>query len=98
MATGVVSRDEVVLCTKGGYLSFDGAWPADPDAWARETFIETGIVQPDDIVDGHCMAPGYLRHEIAQSRANLQVACLDLYYLHNPESQLPAIGPAVFRE
>jgi aryl-alcohol dehydrogenase-like predicted oxidoreductase len=98
IAAGVVSRDEVVLCTKGGYLSFDGDWPADPEAWVRETFLDTGIVQPDDIVDGHCMAPAYLRHQIAHSRANLQVDCIDLYYLHNPEGQLAAIGPALFRD
>jgi len=98
IAAGRVSRDEIVLCTKGGYLSFDGDWPADPDAWVRETFIDTGIVQPDDIVDGHCMAPAYLRHQIAQSRANLRVDCVDLYYLHNPEGQIPAIGADLFRE
>ena len=98
IAAGIVSRDQVVLCTKGGYLSFDGEWPAEPEAWIRETFLDTGIVQSDEVVDGHCMAPAYLRHEIAQSRLNLQVECIDLYYLHNPEAQLPAIGPTVFRE
>ena len=98
LAAGEVTRDELVLCTKGGYLSFDAEWPADPEAWVRQTFIDTGLVQPGDIVDGHCLAPAYLRHQIAQSRANLQVACLDLYYLHNPESQLPTVGAAPFRE
>jgi aryl-alcohol dehydrogenase-like predicted oxidoreductase len=98
MAAGEVTRDEVVLCTKGGYLSFDGEWPADPDARVRETFVDSGLVQADDIVDGHCLAPAFLRHQIAQSRANLQVACIDLYYLHNPESQLPTVGAGLFRE
>jgi len=44
------------------------------------------------------MAPAYLRHQIAQSRRNLQVECIDLYYLHNPEAQLAAIGPDLFLE
>ena len=44
------------------------------------------------------MSPAYLRHEIAQSRANLQVACIDLYYLHNPESQRAVIDAMLFRE
>jgi aryl-alcohol dehydrogenase-like predicted oxidoreductase len=98
LASGEVSRDELVLCSKGGYLSFDGGWPADPDAWVRETFIDTGLALPDEIIGGHCMAPAYLRHQINQSRANLQVDCLDLYYLHHPESQLAAVGAAEFRE
>jgi aryl-alcohol dehydrogenase-like predicted oxidoreductase len=96
LADGTVRRDEVILCTKGGYLSFDGGWPSKPEAWIRETFIDTGIVQPDEIVDGHCMAPAYLRHQIARSRENLQSACIDLYYLHNPEGQRAAVGEAEF--
>jgi aryl-alcohol dehydrogenase-like predicted oxidoreductase len=98
IAAGEISRDEQVVCTKGGYLSFDGAWPADPAGWVRATFIDTGLAEPEDFVDGHCMAPAYLRHQIAASRANLQVDCLDLYYLHNPEGQLAAIGEDLFRE
>ena len=96
IAAGVVSRNEVVLCTKAGYLSFDGDWPSDPEAWVRTTFLDTGIVRADDIVDGHCMAPAYLRHQIRQSRANLQVECIDLYYLHNPEAELAASGISSF--
>jgi aryl-alcohol dehydrogenase-like predicted oxidoreductase len=96
LAAGEVRRDEVVLCTKGGFLSFDGGWPAEPEAWVKATFIDTGLVQPDEIVDGHCMAPAYLRHQIARSRENMQTACIDLYYLHNPEGQRAAVGETEF--
>jgi aryl-alcohol dehydrogenase-like predicted oxidoreductase len=98
LAAGDVVREEVVVCTKGGYLSFDGEWPAGPEAWVRETLLDTGIAKPDEIVEGHCMAPAYLRHEIAQSRANLLVECIDLYYLHNPEGQRATVGDGLFRE
>lgn len=97
LMAGEIAREEVVICTKGGYLSFDGDWPSDPDEWVRETFIEPGILQAEDIIDGHCMAPAYLRHQIAQSLKNLQVACIDLYYLHNPEGQRAALGENEFR-
>ena len=95
---GDVRREEVVICTKGGYLSFDGGWPDDPEQWVEETFITSGLVQPDEIVDHHCMAPAYLRHQIEQSRRNLQVDCLDLYYVHNPEGQRAALGDDLFRQ
>jgi len=98
IGAGQTSRESVIVCTKGGYLSFDGDWPADPEAWLRQTFLDSGLVRPDEVVDGHCMAPAYLRHEIAQSRANLRVEAIDLYYLHNPEGQLAALGEALFRE
>lgn len=98
LAAGEAARQAVVLCTKGGYLSFDGDWPADPSAWVRETFVDTGLVDPDEIIEGHCMAPAFLRHQIARSRENLQTECIDLYYLHNPEGQLAAVGPDLFQE
>ncbi len=97
-AAGEAQRDQIVVCTKGGFLPFDGAWPADPDEWIAAAFIAPGLVKPEEIVDGHCMAPAYLRHQIAQSRANLQLECLDLYYLHNPESQRAALDEAEFLE
>jgi aryl-alcohol dehydrogenase-like predicted oxidoreductase len=96
LAAGDVRRDEVIVCTKGGYLPFDGGWPAKPEAWIRETFIDTGVVQADEIVDGHCMAPAYLRHQITRSRENLRSTCIDLYYLHNPEGQRAAVGEVEF--
>jgi aryl-alcohol dehydrogenase-like predicted oxidoreductase len=96
-AAGFAGREAVVVCTKGGYLSFDSDWPADPDQWAYETFVATGVVEPEEIVDGHCMAPAYLRHQIAQSLRNLQLECLDLYYLHNPEGQRAAVGKVEFK-
>jgi aryl-alcohol dehydrogenase-like predicted oxidoreductase len=40
----------------------------------------------------HCMTPRYLDAMIERSRANLGLETIDIYYLHNPESQLGAIG------
>jgi len=97
LAVGEASRAEVIVCTKGGYLPFDGGWPVDPDQWILDTVIGPGLAQPEEIVDGHCMAPAYLRQQISQSRRNLQLACIDLYYVHNPEGQRAALGDEVFR-
>jgi aryl-alcohol dehydrogenase-like predicted oxidoreductase len=89
---GTIQRDEVVLCTKGGYLPFDGAYPSDPGRWIYETYVKPGLLAPADIVGGgHSLAPRYLQHQIDRSRANLRVATIDVYYLHNPESQLASV-------
>jgi aryl-alcohol dehydrogenase-like predicted oxidoreductase len=96
-AVGEASRAEVVVCTKGGYLPFEGSWPAGPDQWVYDNVIAPGLAQPEEIVDGHCMAPAYLRQQISQSRRNLQLECLDLYYVHNPEGQRAALGEEAFR-
>lgn len=92
VGSGRVRREELVVCTKGGFLSFDGEAPRDVRGWFQETFGKTGVATLADVVAGcHCMTPAYLRHQIAQSRANLGLDCLDVYYVHNPESQLDEI-------
>jgi aryl-alcohol dehydrogenase-like predicted oxidoreductase len=101
IAAGVVARDEVIVCTKGGYIPLDGAQPATREEYLRyvqRTFIDPGIVAPDDVVGGgHSLAPSFLAHQLELSRANLGVRTLDVYYLHNPEQQLDAVQPARFR-
>jgi aryl-alcohol dehydrogenase-like predicted oxidoreductase len=93
IAAGTLKREEVVVATKGGYATFDGEIPADPRGWFQEHFVRTGIVTPGDLVDGsHCMTPKWLSAMIDQSRANLGLETIDFYYLHNPESQVAAVG------
>jgi aryl-alcohol dehydrogenase-like predicted oxidoreductase len=90
-------REEFVICTKGGYLPFDGAPPRDVRAYVEETFVKTGIANFDDIVGGsHCMTPAYLQNQLDQSRGNLGLECIDVYYIHNPESQLGYVNEAEF--
>jgi aryl-alcohol dehydrogenase-like predicted oxidoreductase len=37
------------------------------------------------------MAPRFLADQIERSRRNLGVECIDIYYLHNPETQLGGV-------
>ena len=85
---GTVSRDEIVVATKGGYIAFDGTVPPDPRAYVHSTFIATGLATPDDIVDWNCLAPRYIDAQVEQSLRNLGLESVDIYYLHNPEAQL----------
>ena len=36
------------------------------------------------------MSPAYLENQIERSRRNLGLETIDLFYMHNPESQLAA--------
>ncbi|HXJ96940.1 MAG TPA: aldo/keto reductase [Terriglobia bacterium] len=86
---GKLRRDEIFVATKGGFLSFDGEEPADAEAYFRERFISPGLISPSDVAAGcHVMSPAYLMDQIEVSRHNLGLETLDLYYLHNPETQL----------
>ena len=94
---GVVRRDEVVVASKGGFIPFDGAVPRDPRAYFASTYVEPGIIKPGDVAKGaHCMTPRYLRDQIDRSRANLGLDTLDIYYVHNPETQLTEIDRPEF--
>jgi aryl-alcohol dehydrogenase-like predicted oxidoreductase len=82
-------RDEVFVATKGGFLTFDGEEPHDPEAYFQRRFVDTGLVRPEDVAAGcHVMSPGYLADQIDVSRRNLGLETIDLYYIHNPETQL----------
>jgi aryl-alcohol dehydrogenase-like predicted oxidoreductase len=97
IAAGTVSREEVVLATKGGFIPFEGAVPGDPGAYLIENYVRPGIVAPSDIVAGcHCLTPPYLADQLDRSRANLGVETIDVYYLHNPETQLSAVDRPTF--
>jgi aryl-alcohol dehydrogenase-like predicted oxidoreductase len=88
----------VVVATKGGFLPFDGAPPGDPRSYFEETFVRSGLARIEEIVAGcHCLAPRYLQAQIEQSLANLDLATVDIYCLHNPETQLEEVPRPEFR-
>jgi len=92
-----ISREQLVICTKGGYLPFDGAPPRNLREYVNETFVKPGIASFDDFVGGsHCMTPSYLQNQLEQSLRNMGVEYVDVYYVHNPESQLPYISETEF--
>lgn len=87
------SREEIIVGTKGGFLTPDGEMPPDPVAYFEQLYIRPGILPLDEVAAGmHCMAPRYLLDQLDRSRRNLGLECIDIYYVHNPETQLPLIG------
>jgi aryl-alcohol dehydrogenase-like predicted oxidoreductase len=93
------SRDEFILCTKGGYLSPDGSMPSEPNEYFYREYIQPGIFKPDEIVQGsHCMTPRFLENQLGRSLHNLGVDSIDVYYLHNPETQLTEVSRPDFME
>ncbi len=97
LAAKGIGREEIVLCTKGGYLTPDGSMPADPNEYFFQEYIQRGIFNAKDIAAGsHCMAPRFLKDQLGRSLKNLGVECVDVYYLHNPETQLSEVPKPEF--
>jgi aryl-alcohol dehydrogenase-like predicted oxidoreductase len=82
---GEIRRDEVVVCTKAGFLV--------PHAVPKD------VLRAEDVVGGmHSMAPEFLADQIERSRANLGLETIDVFYLHNPETQLGFVSRELFEE
>jgi len=97
VAAGEAARDELVIASKGGFIAYRLARPADPAGYVYDQFIATGVIEPTDLAGGiHCMAPNYLSQQITWSLRNLGLHTLDIYYIHNPETQLAFVDRATF--
>ena len=97
LAANGIPREEIILCTKGGYLTPDNSMPADPNEYFFREYIQPGIFSAKDIAAGsHCMTPHFLDNQLSRSLKNLGVDCIDVYYLHNPETQLSEVSKPDF--
>jgi len=89
-------RSSFVVGTKGGFFPCEGS-PESFDEYVRVHFLDTGIVAAQEIAAGiHCMSPAFLETQIETSLGNLQIECIDQYFLHNPEVQLRETGEEIF--
>jgi aryl-alcohol dehydrogenase-like predicted oxidoreductase len=79
---GDAQRDELVIATKAGFLT-PGAVPS--------------FLTPGDVAGNmHSMQPDFLADQIDRSRANLGLDTIDIFYLHNPETQLGFVSREEF--
>jgi aryl-alcohol dehydrogenase-like predicted oxidoreductase len=73
----LAARDELLIATKAGFLTA-GAVPSN--------------LHPSHLAgDSHCLHPDFIADQIARSRAHLHLDTIDVFYLHNPETQLSHI-------
>jgi aryl-alcohol dehydrogenase-like predicted oxidoreductase len=71
--------------------------PDDPNEYFFREYIQPGVFSAKDIAAGsHCMTPKFLKNQLGRSLKNLGVECVDVYYLHNPETQLSEVAKPEF--
>ncbi len=82
---GAISRDQVFISTKNGYITNDGDFPTvDVLEYMQNMFISQGIIDPKDISSGYnVLNPNYIRKCIDKSLTNMQLDTIDLVYVHN---------------
>jgi len=93
-----LNRAECFISTKAGYLPMgDGQTEERPRDWFQRVLAGPGVLRAEEIVDNcHAMTPRYLAHQLEVSLGALGVTYVDLFHLHNPEQQLPHLGPDRF--
>lgn len=92
-------REELFICTKAGYLPFNGEPPMDAREYFEENFVKKGIATHEDLVGGsHCMTPAYIQSQLEQSLENMGIETVDLFYIHNPEAQLQVLDKEAFEK
>jgi aryl-alcohol dehydrogenase-like predicted oxidoreductase len=98
LASGRVTREQLVISSKAGYIPLDRTPPASREDYRRyvqREFVDQQILRPDEIVGGgHSLAPRFLRYCLAKSRQNLGLRTIDVYYVHNPGQSAAALSTA----
>lgn len=99
VARKALKREEIFISTKAGFIPFDNEAPQDLIAYLEETYLRPGIIDPGEVIQGcHVMSPKYLEDQLSRSLRNLGLQTIDLYYLHNPETQLEELSRGEFYE
>ncbi|HYY40290.1 MAG TPA: aldo/keto reductase, partial [Nitrososphaera sp.] len=82
---GIISRDQILVSTKNGYITNDGDYPnIDVMEYMYRMYIQTEVITADDISSGYnVMNPNYLAKCIDKSVMNMHVSTIDLVYIHN---------------
>jgi aryl-alcohol dehydrogenase-like predicted oxidoreductase len=90
-------REELLICTKGGFLTPDSDMPVDASEYFNHEYVATEILREGDVAAGcHSMAPRFIADQLERSRRNLGIETIDVYYLHNPETQLGEVPREMF--
>ncbi len=81
----VITRDQVFISTKNGYITNDGDYPnVDIMEYMHRMYIQTEVMNVDEISSGYnVMNPNYLAKCIDKSLMNMHISTIDLVYLHN---------------
>ncbi len=87
-----VSREQVYVVAKGGFLRFDDGPPDDLEAWFETRVARKGLGTREDLSGVHCLAPGYIAAQIDELREATGLETLDAFLIDQPEVHIPRLG------
>jgi aryl-alcohol dehydrogenase-like predicted oxidoreductase len=95
ISTDDVSRDQLFIATKSGFIPSDIVNNKNSQIialeWKNKAKLND-IYNKNEIISGHCIHPDCLQISLDKSLENLRLDTIDLFYLHNIEKQLSLIN------
>lgn len=81
----IISRDQVFISTKNGYITNDGDFPAiGMMEYMQKMYISPGLISQSDISASYnVLNPTYIERCIDRSLHNMNLSTIDLVYVHN---------------
>lgn len=81
----IITRDQVFVSTKNGYITNDGDFPSiEMMEYMQKMYITPGLISPSDISSGYnVLNPTYIERCIDKSLSNMKLNTIDLVYVHN---------------
>ena len=87
-----ISREQVFLISKGGFLTFKNGSPTDFADWFEEEIVRPGLGSKEDLTAAHLISPQHIAFQLELSRQMMGVETLDAFLIDQPEVHIPAIG------
>jgi aryl-alcohol dehydrogenase-like predicted oxidoreductase len=81
----IISRDQIFISTKNGYITNDGDFPAvGMMEYMQKMYISPGLISQSDISASYnVLNPTYIERCIDRSLYNMNLSTIDLVYVHN---------------
>jgi aryl-alcohol dehydrogenase-like predicted oxidoreductase len=86
-----LTREQVFVVAKGGFLAFDGP-PGDAGRWFEANIAARGLGSRDDLAGQHCLSPRLVASQIDGVREAIGLETIDAFLLDQPEVHVPVIG------
>jgi len=87
-----VTREQVFVVAKGGFLAFPAGLPDDPEAWFDAHIVARGLGTRADLAGSHLIDPRHVDAQLDALRVALGIETIDAFLLDQPEIHIAAIG------
>ncbi len=87
-----VTREQVFVVGKGGFLAFEDRPPKDLEQWFDARIAARGLGTRSDLAGHHLLTPQHVVHQLERVREATGLETLDAFLVDQPEVHVPVSG------